>query len=1470
MSNACTQPGSGLLRECAAVGVALVALWGVEPTTRADQTVAHIGHKGSLLVFPKFEVRWDSTGNVIQDTFISLSNDYSASVEVQMFFVAETGAFVDNIITLTRNEPTYWSAATGLPKGVVPVSVLGLGLDPEGSGEVLVRGYLIAWATDNEGTEIDWDHLTGSALVVRYDTPLVWEYQPWAFWCDAGASTGEPCGTDAGYLHLDGAEYDAPPYGLMLNFYAAGATLQSGETTATTSNTDVTLLPMSLDFRQTGLFPTSTRARFYIYNENEVRFSGLTHCIRGWDETLFTGYGGTYNNWFRRDLLQTDRGRAWINTEADASCQEDPNDPAPVVAPLVGVAARLITAGGYQRAVGEVPIGYSAQTGSIRIDLPEPPDPVAPKTLWDRLLAATENPDIRRGPESSADNPAKEERAGETPRVTIGRDGSLLVFPNVELRWQESGSEWVLTQDTILEVANDYADLVQIQAYLVDEHWHRLGHIFSLTAEQPTTWSAAAGGFESVPAFTAVHPGSPPGDPDPESGGYRVLRGFVLLWAVDNAGREIRWNYLSGRATVVDHSAGRTWGYEAYAFEALDQGGAISHGEVTGTPFTLNLDGVEYGPCFFEQHLEFFAVGSYALSREDPVAPYTVINEDIDITQLAMDITLNWASGAPTVQTKAQYFLWNENEIQFSGTEYCVGGWDQRLANNIGGCFLISNLTTDRGRARIRPVASVVCGTSDDYPLLGVQNRLINVVDHGAVASGSTLVGAGTSTGTIRVDGDCNSNAIKDSDELLEGARDCNNNGVLDECENDCDCNGVDDAIETGVQLFWNQSALLPLTTPSGTVTHTITAPPTALGTVTVMIEGVGVPFGGVTLKLNDTVVGGGTWSGAPTGCESRIAYVSVSETVFNTLVAGGNATWTLIVTGNQVCPGATVRLTTWYPYELPNDCNGNGHPDTCDIAQAETYLLTARFQLATLPAGWTATGLWHLSTSCPGSIDPNAIPGWAYFGVDPNCNFSTGARVQGALTAPAVTIPAWATSAQLRYTYRYGGEAGDSALSGYDWAWVSASGTEIDDVSLAGDQLTWQLRNVNLSGYIGQTITLAWNFDSRDAVNNSELGWEVDDITLVVTAAPGNADCNGNGVPDECDVLGAETVHLEARVESATFPPSGWSATGLWHGEEGCARSNACDPSKWAYFGRTGYCDFATGNQAAGALIAPTVTLPASAVSATLTYCSAYGGEGGVSNQSGWDWAWVAVGPDQVDDVSQDGNQPVWEERTVDLSAYIGQSVTLSWNFDSRDEINNSGLGWQVDHVRLTTRAAGSSADCNHDGVPDECQSGLVPAISEHPVDQNVSAGQTAAFTVTASGAPTLYYQWRRNETNLADGERINGVTTPTLTISSAQVEDEGEYDVRVWNTCGQIYSTAATLTVTPVAICRGDTNCDGTISYGDINPFVLALNNLSAWQAQFPGCPWQNCDVNDDGVISYADINPFVLALGSPGPCP
>jgi probable HAF family extracellular repeat protein len=59
------------------------------------------------------------------------------------------------------------------------------------------------------------------------------------------------------------------------------------------------------------------------------------------------------------------------------------------------------------------------------------------------------------------------------------------------------------------------------------------------------------------------------------------------------------------------------------------------------------------------------------------------------------------------------------------------------------------------------------------------------------------------------------------------------------------------------------------------------------------------------------------------------------------------------------------------------------------------------------------------------------------------------------------------------------------------------------------------------------------------------------------------------------------------------------------------------------------------------------------------------------------------------------------------------------------------------------------------------------------------------------------------------------------------------------------------------------GDLNCDGTVGFGDINPFVLILSNPDAWQQAYPECPLLNGDINGDGSVSFGDINPFVALL-------
>ncbi len=63
------------------------------------------------------------------------------------------------------------------------------------------------------------------------------------------------------------------------------------------------------------------------------------------------------------------------------------------------------------------------------------------------------------------------------------------------------------------------------------------------------------------------------------------------------------------------------------------------------------------------------------------------------------------------------------------------------------------------------------------------------------------------------------------------------------------------------------------------------------------------------------------------------------------------------------------------------------------------------------------------------------------------------------------------------------------------------------------------------------------------------------------------------------------------------------------------------------------------------------------------------------------------------------------------------------------------------------------------------------------------------------------------------------------------------------------------------------GDLNCDGRVDFGDIDPFVLALDSELSCTPAYPRCNWRLADVNGDGRVDGADIIPFV-ALLSGGP--
>ena len=309
-------------------------------------------------------------------------------------------------------------------------------------------------------------------------------------------------------------------------------------------------------------------------------------------------------------------------------------------------------------------------------------------------------------------------------RVSTVKKGSLLIFPKVELRWDAAG---VLTQDTIITLVNDFTKDVHVKLYFVNgdaptepiyaddlqtilverahNGWNQVDCVIELT-ENESTYLVMSTGVGGCQRFSILDPGTPPGRPNLEADAGRVLRGFVIAFAVDEDQNEISFNHLSGHADLIHYGLRSAWEYQSYAFQALNP--------VTGTwadyhPGELSLDGLEYDYAFNTLLFDFFAVGSTVFSN----AGITVML-DTDLTLHPVSADLRQDSCGP-ITTKAHFDIWNANEDFRSGTARCITCWDQTLlsaysvGNGLDNNFILADLGTDKGKARIDGVASFEC-----------------------------------------------------------------------------------------------------------------------------------------------------------------------------------------------------------------------------------------------------------------------------------------------------------------------------------------------------------------------------------------------------------------------------------------------------------------------------------------------------------------------------------------------------------------------------------------------------------------------------------------------------------------------------------------------------------------------------------------------------------------------------------------
>jgi formylglycine-generating enzyme required for sulfatase activity len=88
-------------------------------------------------------------------------------------------------------------------------------------------------------------------------------------------------------------------------------------------------------------------------------------------------------------------------------------------------------------------------------------------------------------------------------------------------------------------------------------------------------------------------------------------------------------------------------------------------------------------------------------------------------------------------------------------------------------------------------------------------------------------------------------------------------------------------------------------------------------------------------------------------------------------------------------------------------------------------------------------------------------------------------------------------------------------------------------------------------------------------------------------------------------------------------------------------------------------------------------------------------------------------------------------------------------------------------------------------------------PELDTQPGDQSVALGAGVTFSVQARGSGPLSYRWTKNGDSLSDGVRLSGSASNLLHIANVQINDAGNYRVRVSNLSGSVDSGNGRLTV-------------------------------------------------------------------------
>ena len=222
-----------------------------------------------------------------------------------------------------------------------------------------------------------------------------------------------------------------------------------------------------------------------------------------------------------------------------------------------------------------------------------------------------------------------------------------------------------------------------------------------------------------------------------------------------------------------------------------------------------------------------------------------------------------------------------------------------------------------------------------------------------------------------------------------------------------------------------------------------------------------------------------------------------------------------------------------------------------------------------------------------------------------------------------------------------------------------------------------------------------------------------------------------------------------------------------------------------------------------------------------------------------------VTVGQMATFTVTATGTAPLsyqWQKNSANITgagsaSYTTPATVATDNGAKFDVIVSNATGSQTSAMAtLTVNAAA-----------------MAPTITTQPSNQSVTVGQTATFSVTATGTAPLNYQWQKNSANIS-GATASSYTTP----ATATTDNGAKFDVVVSNSAGSKTSSMATLTVSAAAVGPTITAqpTNQTVNAGQTATFSVTATGTAPLSYQ-----WQKNTVNISGATAASYTTPATL---------